>query len=97
MSLSQDDELVLTAYVDGELGPIEAARFEQRLAEEPELIATLEAWRALRTALRSGRRGPAAGKLHPRIASVESAPSLAVARGRASPRPSRWSGCWQGG
>ena len=69
MSLSQDDELVLTAYVDGELGPIEAARFEQRLAEEPELNATLEAWRALRTALRSGLAQDLPPEtLHPRIA-----------------------------
>ncbi len=53
MSISQQDELTLSAYLDGELGPIDAAHFEQRLAKEPALNATLDAWRALRTALRS--------------------------------------------
>ena len=47
MSVSEQDELVLNAYLDGELGPIDAARFEQRLAKEPRLAAEVDARRAL--------------------------------------------------
>lgn len=54
MRVSEQDELVLNAYLDNELGPIEAARFEQRLAKEPELAVEVDARRALRDCLRSG-------------------------------------------
>jgi anti-sigma factor RsiW len=53
MTLSKDDELLLNAYLDGELGPLEASRFEGRLATEPALAADIEAFRLLRAALRS--------------------------------------------
>jgi anti-sigma factor RsiW len=54
MSVSDQDELLLNAYLDNELAPIEAARFEQRLAKEPRLAADVDARRALRISLRSG-------------------------------------------
>jgi anti-sigma factor RsiW len=54
MSVSDQDELLLNAYLDNELAPIEAARFERRLAEEPHLSAEVDARRALRVSLRSG-------------------------------------------
>jgi anti-sigma factor RsiW len=54
MSVSEQDELLLNAYLDGELAAIEAARFEQRLAKEPDLAAQVDAGRALRDSLRSG-------------------------------------------
>jgi len=53
MSVSEQDELLLNAYVDGELAPIEAARLEQRLAKEPRLAAQVEGRRALRSRLRA--------------------------------------------
>lgn len=53
MTLSRDDELLLNAYLDGELDPLEASRFEARLASEPALAAEIEAYRLLRAALRS--------------------------------------------
>ena len=53
MSLAKQDELLVNAYLDGELGPLEANRFEQRILSEPGLVAEIEAYRLLRTALRS--------------------------------------------
>jgi anti-sigma factor RsiW len=53
MTLSDRDELLLSAYLDGELSPIEAHQFERRLRAEPGLDAALEARRALRAALRA--------------------------------------------
>lgn|SRR6186997_2105853 len=53
MTLSQDDELLLNAYLDGELNPLEARSFEARLASEPALAGEIEAYRLLRSALRS--------------------------------------------
>jgi anti-sigma factor RsiW len=52
MTLSLQDESLLNAYLDGELDPIEAARFEQRLVADPALNAQVETLRALRGALR---------------------------------------------
>lgn len=54
MSVSEQDELLLNAYLDGEIAPIEAARFEQRLAMQPDLAAHIQARRMLRDSLRSG-------------------------------------------
>jgi anti-sigma factor RsiW len=53
MSLSKEDELLANAYLDGELPPLEVARFEQRLSSEPALAAEIESYRLLRAALRS--------------------------------------------
>jgi anti-sigma factor RsiW len=53
MTLSSQDELLVNAYLDGELDPIEATRFEQRLVADAALNAQVETLRALRGALRS--------------------------------------------
>ncbi|HZP09591.1 anti-sigma factor [Methyloceanibacter sp.] len=53
MTLSREDEVLLNAYLDGELSPLEADRFEQRLASEPALAAEIEAYRLLGAALRA--------------------------------------------
>jgi anti-sigma factor RsiW len=53
MTPSHEDELLLSAYLDGELSPIEAHQFERRLGAEPDLDAALAARRALRAALRA--------------------------------------------
>jgi hypothetical protein len=48
-----DDELAM-AYADGELDPIAARRFEQRMATEPALAEAVEAHHALRAQLQGG-------------------------------------------
>jgi anti-sigma factor RsiW len=53
MSISEQDELLLNAYLDGELGPLDAGRFEERLAGDAALAAEVETRRCLREALRS--------------------------------------------
>jgi anti-sigma factor RsiW len=53
MTFSVEDELILNAYLDGELDAIEAARFEQRLVADAALNAQIEKLRALRAVLRS--------------------------------------------
>jgi anti-sigma factor RsiW len=54
VTLSERDQLLLNAYLDGELGPIEAARFDRRLAEDPSLANEVAARHALREGLRAG-------------------------------------------
>jgi anti-sigma factor RsiW len=53
MTLAKEDELLVTAYLDGELPPLEANRLEQRISSEPALAAEIEAYRLLRVALRA--------------------------------------------
>lgn len=53
MSISRQDELLLNAYLDGELDAMDAGRFEQRIAAEPELAAGVDERHALRAAIRS--------------------------------------------
>ena len=53
MMLSAHEDLLVNAYLDGELDPIEAARFEQRFVSDAKLSARIETLRALRAALRS--------------------------------------------
>ncbi|HEV7464139.1 MAG TPA: anti-sigma factor [Methyloceanibacter sp.] len=53
MNVSEQDEFLLNAYVDGELDPVEAVRFERRLGAEPALSDQVKARRALRDTLRS--------------------------------------------
>lgn len=54
MSLTGQEEILLNAYLDGELPPADAAAFERRLESEPRLVAELDARRAVRDLLRSG-------------------------------------------
>jgi anti-sigma factor RsiW len=53
MTHPPQDKLLLNAYLDGELEPIEATHFEERLGADAALNAQVEALRALRGALRS--------------------------------------------
>jgi len=53
MTISEQDELLLNAYLDGELDAIEAARFESRVASDPGLSAQVNSQKALSAALRS--------------------------------------------
>ncbi len=53
MTVSEPDELLLNAYLDGELDAMEAARFEQRIASDPALSGQLNTRKALSAALRA--------------------------------------------
>jgi anti-sigma factor RsiW len=53
MTISAHDELLLNAYLDGELAPLDAADFEERLAGDATLAAEVKARRGLRATLRS--------------------------------------------
>jgi anti-sigma factor RsiW len=76
MTLSDQDELLLSAFIDGELSSIEAFQFENRLRAEPGLAAALEARRALRTALRADRADDIPSpQLQRRIAGLARKPS----------------------
>ena len=55
MKLSDQDALLLNAYLDGEMAALEAVDFERRLAGEPGLSAELGTYRAMRSALRADR------------------------------------------
>jgi anti-sigma factor RsiW len=54
MTLTERDEMLVNAYLDGELGPSEALSFERRLEAEPQLLEALEVRRALSHGLRTG-------------------------------------------
>jgi len=81
MTLSQDDELLLNAYLDGELNPLEARSFEARLASEPALAGEIEAYRLLRSALRSDL-----AEDHPLALSAALCPVLLCVRHATFPR-----------
>ncbi len=46
-TLTPEDELLLLAYLDGDMPPDKRAAFAVRLAEEPALTAVLSRWRTL--------------------------------------------------
>ena len=52
-TLRDNDELQLNAYSDGELAPVSASEFEQRLANDPSLQAQYARLLSLRQAVRS--------------------------------------------
>ena len=52
-SLQDNDELLLTAYCDGELGPVAASEFERRLSSDESLKASYGHLMSLRQAIRS--------------------------------------------
>jgi anti-sigma factor RsiW len=52
-TLRDNDELQLNAYCDGELAPVSASEFEQRLANDPSLQAQYARLLSLRQAVRS--------------------------------------------
>ncbi len=66
------DVELLSAYLDGELNPSEAARLETRLSSDPNLKASLEDLRQTRGLLRKlpQRRAPRNFRLTPRMAGL---------------------------
>lgn len=66
-----DDQLLLDAYVDGELDPAHALEFERRLAADPSLAEELSRIEALRGALRARLpRATASPALRRRVAAM---------------------------
>ena len=63
MTARQDEDLELTAYLDGELDPMGAVAFERRLAESPDLAlrhrSLLNQRAGLRATIRADRPSPA--------------------------------------
>ena len=82
MTLSQDDELLLNAYLDGELDPLEARSFEARLASEPALAGEIE--RTVCCGRRSVQILPR--MCHPLALSAASCPVLLCVRHDTFPR-----------
>jgi anti-sigma factor RsiW len=82
--LQDDPVLMVHAYVDGELDPMNARAVEQRLADDPALMAEYERVQALRRAIRD--------KLPP-----EAVPADLRRRIEAAARPSRmlWQPSWR--
>jgi anti-sigma factor RsiW len=81
VSLSEQDEILLNAYLDGELAPLDAARFEQRLAGDAALAAQVETRRGLREAMRSGlAEDVPSGDLRRRIMASFGAPAPGQSR-----------------
>jgi anti-sigma factor RsiW len=85
VTITDNDRLLLNAYVDGELDPAHALEFERRLADSAALAAEHNRIEALRGAMRERlRREPASPALRQRVAAL------------ARPRPSvaNWGTRW---
>jgi anti-sigma factor RsiW len=68
---TNDDRLLLDAYIDGELDPAHALEFERRLADHPALAAERARIEALRTAVRQQLpRATASSALRRRVAAL---------------------------
>lgn len=83
------DEDDLHALVDGRFSPAEAAELRDRLAADPQLQATVNAWSAQREAL---RRGFAMPELDATPASLLAAAERAQELRHAATRWTRWAG-----
>ena len=71
MTATNNDRLLLDAYIDGELDPAHVLEFERRLADAPALAAELSRIEALRTALREQLpRATASPSLRGRVAAL---------------------------
>jgi len=83
-TLHDDPKLLVHAYLDGELDPVNALAVEQRLAEDPALAAEYERVQALQQAIRERlpREAPSR-ELRARIAAA------------VTPRAPRWQSSWQ--
>jgi len=76
---TDDDRLLLNAYIDGELDPAHALEFEQRLAASPGLAAELARVEALRRAMRERLpRDTASPQLRRRVAALARPPFIAT-------------------
>jgi anti-sigma factor RsiW len=85
---TENDRLLLNAYVDGELDPAHALEFEQRIAANPALAAEQARIEALRRVI--------AERLPRETASPELRRRIAAMVGQsAQPRAARWSAGWR--
>ena len=71
MTTTEDDRLLLNAYIDGELDPAHALEFERRLADNPALADERTRIEALRSAMRERLpREAASPELRRRVAAL---------------------------
>jgi anti-sigma factor RsiW len=85
VTTSENDRLLLNAYIDGELDPANALDFERRLADSPALAAERARIEALRGAMRERLpRETASPQLRRRVAALA----------RPQPFAARWGSGW---
>lgn len=85
-ALSEADETLAMAYADGELDPVEARRFEQRMRAEPALEWAVAMHRALGAQLQAGFAPVAAEPLPERLTAGISANVIRFPSPKPAPR-----------
>ena len=84
MTMTQNDRLLLNAYIDGELDPAHVLEFERRLAEDRALADERRRIEALRAVARGSRSHMAPRRASMRLRSSASAGLSASRRSNSS-------------
>ena len=95
MTTTEDDRLLLNAYIDGELDPAHALEFERRLADDPALADERTRIEALRGAMRERLpRESASPELRRRIAAIARPRPFAADWGAGRGWGAKWGAKW---